>query len=103
MSTRPLLIPQMKDNGFAGIHLLSSHNFTFEATIGSDETEGEGYVGSLDGQQPIDIIIETTSLVTFTDLRVRSANGELLDIPALFSLRRIFLVSSSVSLLSHTE
>lgn len=66
----------MYDNGVAGIHITGSNNFTFEATIGSDETEGEGNVGRTAGQQPIEVIVESSSLVTFQDMRVSSDNGE---------------------------
>lgn len=67
---------QIKNNGVAGIRLMGSTNFTFEATIGSEEAEGEGNVGSLEGQQPIEVIIQSTSLAKFTDMRVESPNGE---------------------------
>ena len=74
----------MYDNGVAGIHVMGSNNFTFEATIApADEcygdpcvVEGEGNVGSLDGQQPIEVIIETSTDVKFTDMRVQSVNGK---------------------------
>lgn len=72
----------MSDNGVAGIHIMGSTNFTFEATI-ADECfapdcvlEGEGRVGSVDGQQPIEIIIENSTDVKFKDMRVLSINGE---------------------------
>lgn len=69
--------PQFYDNGVAGLHITGTNNFTFEATTsGADGAEGEGNVGSLDGQQPIEVIIEDSSLVTFQDMRVESANGE---------------------------
>ena len=68
---------QMYDNGIAGLHVMGSNNFTFEATVRNGEEDiSQGSVGSLDGQQPIEIIIEGSSLVTFTDMRVESANGE---------------------------
>ena len=51
-----------------------SNNFTFEATT-SGYTEGEGNVGSLDGQQPIEIIIETSTDIKFEDMKVQSVNG----------------------------
>lgn len=73
---------QVYDNGVAGIHIMGSNNFTFEATI-ADECfgescvlEGEGNVGTVDGQQPIEVIIETSTDVKFQDMRVQSANGE---------------------------
>ncbi|CAM9236986.1 unnamed protein product, partial [Sphacelaria rigidula] len=68
----------MYDNGVAGIHIIASNNFTFEATITSEDDEsfpeGEGNVGSLDGQQPIEVIVESSSLVTFQDMKVTSKN-----------------------------
>lgn len=66
----------MYDNGVAGIHISGSNNFTFEATIGSSYPEGEGLVGSIDGQQPIEVIVESSSLVTFQDMKISSDNGE---------------------------
>ena len=38
--------------------------------------KGDGYVGSVDGQQPIEVIVESSQRVTFQDMDVRSANGE---------------------------
>ena len=67
---------QLYDNGVAGIHITGSNNFTFEATVDSIGDVGEGNVGSIDGQQPIEIIIETSSLLTFQDMRVQSVNGK---------------------------
>ena len=68
---------QMYDNGIAGLHVMGSNNFTFEATVRNEEEDSsQGSVGSLDGQQPIEVIVESSNLVTFTDVRVRSANGE---------------------------
>ncbi|CAM9126140.1 unnamed protein product [Scytosiphon promiscuus] len=65
------------DNGVAGIHITGSNNFTFEATISSYEgDEGEGRVGSVDGQQPIEVIIENSSLIKFQDMRVLSSNAD---------------------------
>lgn len=54
-----------------------SNNFMFEATIGDEcygscPLEGEGNLGSTDGQQPIELIVED-----FTDVKVQSINGEL--------------------------
>ena len=68
--------PQFYDNGEAGIHITGSTNFTFEATIGGGNDEGEGYVGSLDGQQPIEVIIECSKNIIFQDMSARSANSE---------------------------
>ncbi len=65
---------------------MGSNNFTFEATIAdqcygdSCVLEGEGRVGSLDGQQPIEVIVEGSTLVTFQDMRVLSVNGERYEI-----------------------
>ena len=71
----------MWDNGVAGIRILGSNNFTFEATFNNEySSEGEGYVGSTDGQQPIEVILESSSLVTFHNMSVRSTNGETLEI-----------------------
>eukprot|EP00903_Cladosiphon_okamuranus_P018639 g17154.t1 len=77
------------DNGVAGIHVMGSNNFTFEATI-ADECwptddcviEGEGNVGSVDGQQPIEVIIEDSTDVKFTDTRVQSANDPVMTVSA---------------------
>lgn len=66
----------MWDNGATGIHISGTNNFTFEATFGDDSSEGSGYVGSIDGQQPIEVIIENSSLITFNNMSVRSTNGE---------------------------
>ncbi len=67
---------KLYDNGVAGLHVLGSNNFTFEATIRNMlEDPSQGSVGSVDGQQPIEIRIESSSLLTFTDMRVLSVNG----------------------------
>lgn len=55
---------------------MGSNNFTFEATVDSPGDVGEGNVGSLDGQQPIEVIVERSSLLKFQDMRVQSLNGE---------------------------
>lgn len=52
-----------------------TRNVTFEATFGS-EFSGEGNVGSLDGQQPIEIVIEGSTILKFDHMRVTSSNGE---------------------------
>ncbi|CAM9941298.1 unnamed protein product, partial [Ectocarpus fasciculatus] len=74
------------DNGVAGIHVSASNNFTFEATI-ADECwgddcviEGEGNVGSLDGQQPIEVIVESSTLVKFQDMKVQSVNDPVMTV-----------------------
>lgn len=66
---------QLYENGVAGMHIIGSNNFTFDATIGPESTVGQGNVGTTDGQQPIEVIIEGSSLLTFNDLRVQSSNG----------------------------
>ncbi|CAN0452754.1 unnamed protein product [Pylaiella littoralis] len=68
------------DNGVAGLHIMNSNNFTFEATIDSDGSVGDGNVGSLDGQQPIEIIIENSVLLKFQDMRVQSVNDPVMTI-----------------------
>eukprot|EP00903_Cladosiphon_okamuranus_P018634 g17151.t1 len=68
------------ENGVAGMHIVGSNNFTFDATIGPDSTVGEGNVGTTDGQQPIEIVIEGSSLLTFNDLRVQSSNDPVMTI-----------------------
>ena len=60
----------------AGIHIVDTTDFTFEATFNRFLEEGDGYVGSVDGQQPIEVIVESSQRVTFQDMDVRSANGE---------------------------
>lgn len=70
------LLTQLYENGVAGIHITGSTNFTFDATIGPESTSGEGNVGSIDGQQPIEVVVEGSTLVTFNDLRVQSSNSE---------------------------
>ncbi|CAM9160433.1 unnamed protein product [Ectocarpus sp. 4 AP-2014] len=69
------------ENAVAGLHIMGSNNFTFEATIDSEEgSEGEGNVGSVDGQQPIEVIVEASSLVKFQDMRVQSVNDPVMTI-----------------------
>lgn len=76
------LVVQVSDNGVAGLHIVGSKNFTFEATIGDEcygnrcPLEGEGRVGSLDGQQLMEVIVERSTLVKFQDMKVLSVNGE---------------------------
>ncbi|CAM9648998.1 unnamed protein product [Ascophyllum nodosum] len=71
----------MWDNGVAGIRILGSNNFTFEATFNNEySSEGEGYVGSTDGQQPIEVILESSSLVTFHNMSVRSTNDPVMTV-----------------------
>ena len=71
------MLRQFFDNGEAGIRIVGSTNFTFDATIGSSNDEGEGYVGSLDGQQPVEVVVESSTSVIFEDMSVRSTNGEI--------------------------
>ncbi|CAN0221634.1 unnamed protein product [Pylaiella littoralis] len=74
------------DNGVAGILVTGSNNFTFEATIadqcyGSNcVLEGEGGVGSLGGQQPIEVIVESSTLVKFQDMKVESVNDPVMTV-----------------------
>ena len=72
-----IMLRQFFDNGEAGIRIVGSTNFTFDATIGSSSDEGEGYVGSLDGQQPVEVVVESSTSVIFEDMSVRSTNGEI--------------------------
>lgn len=68
---------QVEENGVAGIHITASNNFTFEGPRGSDSgSAGQGFVGSSDGPQPLELIVESSSLVTFNDVYFLSANGE---------------------------
>lgn len=74
------MLSKIYNNGVAGLHITGSQNVTFEATVGeggndSNSTLGEGNVGSLDGEQPIEIIVDSSTFVTFTDMRVTSPNG----------------------------
>lgn len=68
---------QFQGNGVASIHITGSNNFTCEGTIGDEYPLGQGNVGDFTGPQPIDMIIDASSLVTFQDIRVSSTNGEL--------------------------
>lgn len=78
-------IIQLYENGVAGIHIMGgSNNFTFDATIGPESSVGEGSVGSTNGQQPIEVIVEGSTLVTFNDLRVQSSNGECYSITSVY-------------------
>lgn len=61
----------------AGLHIVSSNNVTFEAQLNSDKDDAQGNVGSPDGQQPIDLIVESSTLVTFSNMIVSSVNGEI--------------------------
>ena len=71
---------QIFDNAVAGIRIAGSNNFTFAATLdeGSNfrEDEENGNVGSLDGPQPIDVIVDTSTDVKFIKTQVNSVNGE---------------------------
>ena len=57
------------------MQITGSNNFNFDGTLGPEETVGQGNVGTTDGQQPIEIIIESSALLTFNDMRVQSSNG----------------------------
>jgi len=78
---------QFYENAVAGLYISGSNNFTFEATFDGSRADDDfagvdssaGSVGSADGQQPIEIIIEDSSLLTFTDMGVQSINGEWSD------------------------
>lgn len=72
--------PKIHHNEVAGLHITGSHNVTFEATVheggyDSESSLGQGSVGSLDGEQPVDVIVDNSTLITFTDMRVTSSNG----------------------------
>ncbi|CAM9688722.1 unnamed protein product [Scytosiphon promiscuus] len=68
------------ENGVAGIHITGSNNVTFDAAMGPESTLGQGNVGSTSGQQPIEIIVESSTLVTFNDLRVSSSNDPVMTV-----------------------
>ncbi|CAM9952012.1 unnamed protein product [Ascophyllum nodosum] len=70
------------DNGVAGIHIVDTTDFTFEATFDRFLEEGDGYVGSVDGQQPIEVIVESSHRVTFQNMDVRSANDPVMTVSA---------------------
>lgn len=68
---------QVEENGVAGIHIMASNNFTFEGPLSSESgPAGQAFVGSSDGPQPIEVIVESSSLVTFNDVYFLSANGK---------------------------
>ena len=64
----------------AGVRIAGSNNFTLAATLdeGSNFREGEmnGNVGSLDGPQPIDVVVDTSTDVKFIKTQFNSVNGE---------------------------
>lgn len=78
---RALADAQIYENGVAGIRITGSNNFTFAPTLdpGSNfrEDEENGNVGSLNGPQPIDVIVESSTLVSFAETQFNSLNGEL--------------------------
>ena len=67
----------MELNGVAGIHITASTNFTYEGPRSFESgSAGQGYVGSSDGPQPIELIVESSTLVTFNDVYFSSDNGK---------------------------
>lgn len=67
----------MEENGVAGIHIMASNNFTFVGPRSSESGDaGQAFVGSNDGPQPIEVIVESSTLVTFNDVYILSANGK---------------------------
>lgn len=68
---------QIEMNGVAGIHITGSNNFTFEGPRGYDSgSSGQAYVGKSEGLQPVQVVIDSSTLVTFTDIGVFSDFGE---------------------------
>lgn len=101
------MLSKVYNNGVAGLHITGSHSVSFEATAGeggndSGSSMGEGNVGSLDGDQPIEIIVDSSTFVTFTDMRVTSANGtrNLSPSAAFICFRLLFTRSNSNPLLA---
>lgn len=75
--TKKKYMQQVEENGVVGIHLFNSNNFTFVGPRGSDSgSTGQGFIGSTDGPQPLDVLLEGSSLVTFNDVLFQSVNGE---------------------------
>eukprot|EP00752_Nemacystus_decipiens_P014960 g13319.t1 len=74
------------DNAVAGIRIAGSTNFTFASTLdeGSNfrEDEENGNVGSLDGPQPIDVVVETSTDVKFIKTQINSVNDPIMTISA---------------------
>lgn len=73
-----MIRPQFYNNLVAGLVIRDTRNVTFEATYGSG-SDGDGQVGSLDGQQPIDLVIEGSTMLMFDHMNVPSSNGEIFD------------------------
>lgn len=48
---------------------------TFEATFGFDSL-GVGKVGSSTGQQPVEVVVEDSTMIAFDHMVVASDNGE---------------------------
>ena len=73
-------VGQIFENAVAGVRIAGSNNFTFAATLdeGSNfrEQEENGNVGSLDGPQPIDVVVDTSTDVKFIKTQFNSVNGE---------------------------
>lgn len=68
---------QVEENGVVGVHLFNSNNFTFVGPRGSESgSTGQGFIGSTDGPQLLDVLLESSSLVTFNDVLFQSMNGE---------------------------
>ncbi|CAN0133967.1 unnamed protein product [Scytosiphon promiscuus] len=68
------------DNGVAGIHIMGSHNFTFQEASAYDDDGGQGGVGSYDSPQLIDVIIESSSLVQFRGGYFVSSNDPVISV-----------------------
>ncbi|CAM9345152.1 unnamed protein product [Pylaiella littoralis] len=73
----------VEENGVAGIHLSNVNNFTFVGPRGSDsQWVGQGFIGSDDGPQPLDVLIESSRIVTFNDVLFQSVNDPVVSISA---------------------
>eukprot|EP00752_Nemacystus_decipiens_P013409 g11873.t1 len=74
----------VEQNGVAGIRIMASNNFTFEGPRSTSEPgdAGQAYVGSSDGPQPIELIVESSTLVAFNDVYFFSANDPVMTISA---------------------
>eukprot|EP00903_Cladosiphon_okamuranus_P018636 g17153.t1 len=74
------------DNLVAGIRIEGSNNFTFAATLDEGfnfrEDEENGNVGSLDGPQPIDVIVEGSTDVKFVKTQFNSINDPAMTVSA---------------------
>eukprot|EP00903_Cladosiphon_okamuranus_P010017 g9499.t1 len=75
----------VEENGMAGIHIMASKKLTFVGPLSSNEesgSAGQGFVGSQDGPQPIELIMESSTLVTFNDVYFLSANDPVMTVSA---------------------